>query len=269
MDVAKICRNIIRVDVKTSNTSGGVVHSAMIVYSWYVSRHSPLQDPLANLCNGWSWSGNPIGINNWCWDIGAVDNDAGAVLGDVAWLTTLVASLPCGVQWSTIWSSAVTRNMTLEQTSASSSKNKVGSTYQFTTCITLHSLRLAISSVMVGTTTLVADGSTVVLNTIIAASEPTTATSWGNVACIWSRAVSCEMAYLATSVAAASLGTTDSQSWAVSLDVTKSLTVVTLFGFQRCISMRSSFYCVSCSNSLSVVRGIVHWLDSCPGCLQL
>lgn len=106
-----------------------------------------------------------------------------------------------------------------------------GLTYQLAACIALHSLRLAISRVMVGTTTLVADSSTVVLDTVVTASESTTTTSWGNATSIGSRAVSCEMTDLTASVAATAIGTTNAQGWAVGLDMTESLTVVALLGF--------------------------------------
>lgn len=43
-------------------------------------------------------------------------------------------------------------------------------------------------------------------------------------------AAACEMTDLATTIATTALRTTDSQSWAVGLDVTKTLAVIALLG---------------------------------------
>lgn len=121
---------------------------------------------------------------------------------------------------------------------------------------------------MVGTTALVAGSGAVVLDAIVASSETSTAASGSSSGStsIGSRAVPCQMANLATAVAATTLCAADAQSWTIGLNVTESLTVVTLLGLMMLMHV---LLLMGVRHSLSVVRGIVHWLDSWPGCLQL
>jgi len=160
--------------------------------------------------------GHAIGVDSGLWTLSA----------DMATFTTTVAGLAGAVQWSTIWSCAVTRNVP-----------------KLTTSIALHSLSLAITGEVVWTTALVAESRTVV------ACEPTTeaaavtatrssssasssARSWRSTSG-W--AIAREMANLAARIAASTaLGTAaQSKSWAVSLDVTEALTVIALLCLGR------------------------------------
>lgn len=94
----------------------------------------------------------------------------------------------------------------------------VSGAYQFAAGIALHGLRLAVASVMVRTSTLVAGSSSVVLHAIVSASE-STSTAWSRGTCARCWAASCKVADLTAVVTAASLRATNAQSWAVSLDV--------------------------------------------------
>lgn len=137
----------------------------------------------------------------------------GAVLGDVADLTTAVAGLAAlAVEWATIWSGAITRDVS-----------------KFAASIALHGLSLAIASVVVRATALVA-GSCAWHATAITTSEPTSSPT--EAACRWCAAsrgaVACKMTWLTARVAAATRSTAQAQSRAISLNVAKTLAVVAL-----------------------------------------
>ena len=81
---------------------------------------------------------------------------------DVAGLRALVANLAGRAQWATIGSSAVTRDVALNLVRRvfQTMMNPNMDTHELSTGIALHSLSLAVTSEVVGTTALVASGST-------------------------------------------------------------------------------------------------------------
>lgn len=135
-------------------------------------------------------------------------------------LATLVAGLARGIQRTAVGSSAVARNVT-----------------QLATGIALHGLRLAVTGVVVGTTAFVAGGSTVGGNSVVEATAEATTEAWAartagaRSSHARGRAVASDVAHLTTRIAAAASGASgNAQSGTVSLNVTKTLAVVALFG---------------------------------------
>jgi len=145
-----------------------------------------------------------------------------AIAGDVASLTALVASFASSVEWAAIRGRTVTRDVT-----------------EFTTSIALHGLCLTISSEVVWSATFVAccrsrapsksaswykstlKASTRSTNTT-AGTEDRSGTGW-----VWARTR--QVSWLTTVVASpACTGSAQAQSWAVCLNMTKSLAVVAL-----------------------------------------
>lgn len=135
----------------------------------------------------------------------------GAVSADVPSLTATIASFPSGVQWSTVRGSAIAANVA-----------------QLPAGIALHSLSLAIPSVVARSTALVASSRSWcrrVPSNAVASVEPTALEP------LVSRAVTGEMARLAARVTSAACSSTvDTKSWAVRLNVTESLAMVALLG---------------------------------------
>jgi hypothetical protein len=128
-----------------------------------------------------------------------------AFLGDMAWLSALVAGLARSVQWSPVRCSTVAGNVS-----------------QFPASIAFHSLGLTVASIVVWSPAFVASRGPVVLNSIgpakaasIAAS--TASNSWRGAG---GGTVASEMAYLATRVAPSASGTSiNAKSRAVGLNM--------------------------------------------------
>jgi len=142
-----------------------------------------------------------------------------AVAGDVSSLTALVAGLSSGVERATIGSSAVSRDVA-----------------ELAAGVALHSLSLAVTSKVVGTTTLVASGrarTTGKTTSAVATGEATT-THGSTTAHSRTNGVGAgasKVTGLATVVAAAAgASAAQAEGRAVSLDVTKTLAVVALLG---------------------------------------
>lgn len=138
------------------------------------------------------------------------------VTADVTSLRALIADLTSGTERSTVRSSAVTRDVT-----------------QFPTGVALHSLSLAITGKVVGTTALVASGSTGVTTEVTAESRlEVTARTRGSSSAGGSRvgAATGKMTGLTAVVATAIGSAVQAESWAVSLDVAKTLAVIALLG---------------------------------------
>lgn len=130
-----------------------------------------------------------------------------AITGDVTGLPAFVANLAGRVEWTAIWRGAVSRYVA-----------------QFPACIALHGLSLTVTSIVVGSTALVASRSAVVANE--PTSEPTTiTTSWStSTAWRWCRvrgwAVAGQMADLSARITATSCGsTTETEGRAICLNV--------------------------------------------------
>jgi hypothetical protein len=142
-----------------------------------------------------------------------------AVTRDVSSLTALVASLASSVERTAVRSSAVPRDVT-----------------ELAAGIALHGLSLAITSKVVGTTTLVASGrarTTSETTTAVATGEATTTHGSTTAHSRTNRvgAGASKVTGLATVVAAAAgASATQAEGRAVSLDVTKTLAVVALLG---------------------------------------
>ena len=189
---------------------------------------------------------------------------------DVAGLRALVANLAGRAQWATIGSSAVTRDVALNLVRRvfQTMMNPNMDTHELSTGIALHSLSLAVTSEVVGTTALVASGSTRVgtISRAETTGESTTRTTnsttsrartgTGTSTSRRSRAVALKkdgainvrhsitashqfnpgnstygkVTNLAAVVATAVRTTVETQRGTVSLNVTKSLAVVTLLG---------------------------------------
>ena len=189
---------------------------------------------------------------------------------DVAGLRALVANLAGRAQWATIGSSAVTRDVALNLVRRvfQTMMNPNMDTHELSTGIALHSLSLAVTSEVVGTTALVASGSTRVgtISRAETTGESTTRTTNSTTSrartgtCTStsrrSRAVALKkdgainvrhsitaihqfnpgnstygkVTNLAAVVATAVRTTVETQRGTVSLNVTKSLAVVTLLG---------------------------------------
>lgn len=189
---------------------------------------------------------------------------------DVAGLRALVANLAGRAQWATIGSSAVTRDVALNLVRRvfQTMMNPNMDTHELSTGIALHSLSLAVTSEVVGTTALVASGSTRVgtISRAETTGETTTRTTnsttsrararTGTGTSRRSRAVALKkdgainvrhsitashqfnpgnstygkVTNLAAVVATAVRTTVETQRGTVSLNVTKSLAVVTLLG---------------------------------------
>jgi len=143
-----------------------------------------------------------------------IDSLLRTVTRDMSSLTALVTSLASSVQRSTVGSSAVTRNMA-----------------EFSTSIALHGLSLAVSSEVVGSTALVASSRTwptsksstrnkSAVESTTRGAETTTST-WDGTSCSsWAWARTSQMSWLTAVVAStAGTGSTKSESWAISLDV--------------------------------------------------
>ena len=140
---------------------------------------------------------------------------------------------------------------------------------QFAAGVALHGLSLAVAGKVVGSTALVAGGrasassETATETSSIAATRRTaSSTTHSRVG-----AVAGKMASDTAAVAAsAGAGSTQTQSWAVSLDVSETLAVVALLGWRGVseVEAEDTMYDV-----LSVVRGWGHPLDSWPGCLPV
>lgn len=175
---------------------------------------------------------------------GSVTVDLDLVLGalarNVPGLTTAVASLSSGVQWTTVRSGAVARNVT-----------------ELATGVALHGLSLAVTGKVVWTTAFVAGsgavdrGETATKRTAIAttgcrtttagARSSSTSGTWSWASTLlgvsdheedWKeRSTYGNVTDLAAGVAAtASWTTAQTKSWAVSLNVAKTLAVVALLG---------------------------------------
>jgi len=133
----------------------------------------------------------------------------------VTGLAAAVASLTGSVQWATVGSSAV-----------------AGDVAKFAAGVALHGLGLAITGKVVGSTALVAGGRASAASE--AATETSSVSATGSTgAATHSRvgAVAGKMASDTAAVAAsAGAGSTQTQSWAVSLDVSETLAVVALLG---------------------------------------
>ena len=189
---------------------------------------------------------------------------------DVAGLRALVANLAGRAQWATIGSSAVTRDVALNLVRRvfQTMMNPNMDTHELSTGIALHSLSLAVTSEVVGTTALIASGSTRVgtISRAETTGESTTRTTnsttsrartgTGTSTSRRSRAVALKkdgainvrhsitashqfnpgnstygkVTNLAAVVATAVRTTVETQRGTVSLNVTKSLAVVTLLG---------------------------------------
>lgn len=168
-----------------------------------------------NLSNSSSWSSGRSSSSLSTGTSDTVRLRLSAVFRDVTNFSAAVASLAAlGVEWAAVGSSAVARDVP-----------------KFSAGVALHALGLAITGVMVGAAALVA-GRSAGHATTVAASEAaptaaeTTSCWWGSTA---SRgAVAGEMTWLAAGVAATAGGTAQTQSWAVSLDMAKTLAVVAL-----------------------------------------
>ena len=80
----------------------------------------------------------------------------GTVPGDVPGLTTLVADLSSRVERTAVGRSAIPGDVALWLSDLNSRVLMLPTTYQFSACIALHSLCLAVTSVVIGTTALVA-----------------------------------------------------------------------------------------------------------------
>lgn len=145
-----------------------------------------------------------------------------AVTGDVTSLTTLVASLSSGVQGATVGGGAVAGNVT-----------------ELATRVALHGLSLAIAGKVVRTTALVASSrartagetTTAAIGTRVATAAGDGSTSAQSTGTNGVGAGASQVAGLAAVIAASTgASSTEPQSWAVSLDVAKTLTVVALLG---------------------------------------
>lgn len=188
----------------------------------------------------------------------------------MAGLRALVANLAGRAQWATIGSSAVTRDVALNLVRRvfQTMMNPNMDTHELSTGIALHSLSLAVTSEVVGTTALIASGSTRVgtISRAETTGETTTRTTnsttsrararTGTGTSRRSRAVALKkdgainvrhsitashqfnpgnstygkVTNLAAVVATAVRTTVETQRGTVSLNVTKSLAVVTLLG---------------------------------------
>lgn len=171
---------------------------------------------LSDWCNAWGWHllGRSIDIHSpadWSSVLGLW-----AVAGDVSGLTALVAGLASSAEWSTVWRSAVAGNVT-----------------ELAAGEALQGLGLAVSGEVVALTALVAGGwawstlespawSKSSLEST-AWSESSTASSW------WGSAVAGKMSLKAARVAASS-GSGEAESWAISLDVSNAGARVALLG---------------------------------------
>ena len=183
---------------------------------------------------------------------------------NVAGLRALIADLTGGAQWATVGSSAVTRDVTLHIVRrVFKTLMTPVDTHELSTGIALHSLSLAVTCEVVGTTALVAGGSTRVatISTAETTGESSTRTTSSTTSrartgtSTSSRAVAlkrrnnrCQtfhhyqsliqsgnstygkVADLAAVVATAVRTTVETQRGTVSLNVTKSLAVVALLG---------------------------------------
>lgn len=142
-----------------------------------------------------------------------------AVTRDVSSLTALIASLASSVERTAVRSSTIPRDVT-----------------ELAAGIALHGLSLAITSKVVGTTTLVASGrarTTGETTTAVTTGEATTTHGSTTAHSRTNRvgAGASKVTGLATVVAAAAgAGTAQAEGRAVSLDVTKTLAVVALLG---------------------------------------
>lgn len=174
---------------------------------------------LANLCNcRRGGSGGNFGSNTIS---NIVNGSRSTILRDMAWLTTLVAALPSGVQRPSIRCGTVTRNVT-----------------QFAARIALHSIGLTVSGIMIWSSAFVASGRTVGCNVESTTSRVSTTTNKSSTSTSHGRgrvrgwAAASKVTHLATRVASATLSTTaQAQGWTVSLDVAKALAMVALLGF--------------------------------------
>jgi hypothetical protein len=143
-----------------------------------------------------------------------------AVAGDVSSLTALVAGLSSGVERATVGSSAVSGDVT-----------------ELAAGVALHSLSLAVTSKVVGTTALVASGrarTTSKPTSAVATGEATTAhgsTTAHGARANGVRASASKVTGLATVIATtAGTSTAQAEGRAVGLDVAKTLAVVALLG---------------------------------------
>lgn len=146
-----------------------------------------------------------------------------AVAGNVAGLTTLVASLSGRVQGTAIGSRAVARDVT-----------------ELAASIALHGLSLAITGKVIRSTTLIARSRARATNKSTPAASKssittTARTNWAATAHVDTsgvRASASQVAWLTAVVAATTSGTATAQTkcWAVGLDMAKTLAVVALLG---------------------------------------
>lgn len=171
-----------------------------------ISHHSRLSNS-GGWCSSWSGSGFGACTSN------AVRLGLGAILRDVTNFSTAVAGLAAlAVEWAAVWCRAIPADVP---------KLAAG--------VALHALSLAVACVVVWSAALVASCSAGHATAIAASETATTATeatSWWSTA--GRRAVASKVTWLAARVAAAAGGTAQTQSWAVSLDVAKTLAVVAL-----------------------------------------
>lgn len=171
-------------------------------------------DPGVDLCNGLDGGdhGGDSKVDGFSWEV-TVGSLLWAVSRDVASLTALVAGLASSVERTTIWRSAVTRNVS-----------------ELATSITLHSLSLTISSKVVWSTALIASSGARSTSKTTTRSESTTkststarstTTSTWNGTCAsraWARAS--QMSRLTTVIAtSACTGSAEAKGWAIGLDV--------------------------------------------------
>jgi len=155
------------------------------------------------LCCSWSggWSGC---LRSWL----SIGFGRCAISRDVPCLPAFVANLASRVQRATIWCGAVS-----------------GDVAQFSACITLHSLRLAITRVVIWSAALVASGSSVIADKSTSKSTGVTTARSTSTTWSWCRvggwAAASQMSNLATRIASASCcSATKAECWAVCLDVT-------------------------------------------------
>lgn len=143
-----------------------------------------------------------------------VDLSLGAVAGDMAGLAASVAGFSSRVQWAAVRGGAVT-----------------GDVAQLAASIALHGLSLAVSSKVIRATALVAGGRAGASSVSAPKASISATGSTGSTAHSWVGAVTGQVTSEATAVAAtAGSGTAQAKSWAIGLDMSKTLAVVALLG---------------------------------------
>lgn len=194
-------------------------------------------DDWGDLCHsgcGCSCNGNVLSICRWrrCSHISSctighnwgcsIGFNVGTVLADMSRFSAFIAGLSSCIEWAPIGSGTVTRDVPLEGLSAEQINQNHGVAYEFPTSIAFHCLGLAIASIVVWTTTLVACGCAIIGDIVAGAiwSKATTTSATWRAAWVWSWTIASQMTDQTAGIAATASGTTtNAQGRTVSLDM--------------------------------------------------